>query len=155
MTVSFAILVGGRVVRTDMEIQRPFGGTKVKRWWNKEHFRQHLTLSTFCLFPGLKFVKVLIQKFWQVFSLCLKALKLLGSFKIKMYLGLICYMDQRDGYAAENLNIWSSCGAAEYLAGQFEKSNCTRPHRRRTIYLDFWSSPPPSGPYGLCIAMGT
>ena len=40
-------------------------------------------------------------------------------------------------------------------AGQFQKSNCTRPHRRRTIYLDFRPSPPPSGPYGLCIAMGT
>ena len=27
---------------------------------------------------------------------------------------IVCYMDQRDGDAAENLNIWSSCGAAEY-----------------------------------------
>ena len=34
-------------------------------------------------------------------------------------------------------------------AGQFEKSNCTRPHRRRTIYLDFRPRPPPSGPYSI------
>ena len=43
-------------------------------------------------------------------------------------------MDRRDGDAAENLNIWSSCGAAEYslifqtvLPGgqeQFVFSNC-------------------------------
>ena len=34
-------------------------------------------------------------------------------------------------------------------AGQFDKSNCTRPHRRRTIYLAFRPRPPPSGPYSI------
>ena len=39
-------------------------------------------------------------------------------------------------------------------AGQFEKSNCTRPHRRRTIYLDFRPRPPPSGPYSIVCSRG-
>ena len=47
---------------------------------------------------------------------------------------ILCYINRREGDAAENLNIWSSCGAAEYslifqtvLPGgrvQFGFSNC-------------------------------
>ena len=35
-------------------------------------------------------------------------------------------------------------------AGRYEKSNYTRQTRGRTVYFDFWPSPPPSVPYGLC-----
>ena len=52
----------------------------------------------------------------------------------------------------DSLKKWTVLG---HTAGQFEKSNCTRTPRGRTVYLDFWPSPPPSGSYGLCIAMGT
>ena len=36
-------------------------------------------------------------------------------------------------------------------AGPLQKSNCTRPHRGRTVYFDFWPSPPPLVPYGWAI----
>ena len=65
---------------------------------------------------------------------------------------IVCYMDRREGDATGNLNIWSSCGAAEY---SLIFQTVLLEDRRRTIYLDFRPSPPPSGPYVLCIAMGT
>ena len=38
-------------------------------------------------------------------------------------------------------------------AGRYEKSNSMRKTRGRTVYFDFWPSPPPSVPYGLCTSL--
>ena len=36
-------------------------------------------------------------------------------------------------------------------AGPFQKSNCTRPPRGRTVYFDFCPRPPPSVPYSIIL----
>ena len=36
---------------------------------------------------------------------------------------------------------------------RYEKSNFMRQTRGRTVYFDFWPSPPPSVPYGLCTSL--
>ena len=53
--------------------------------------------------------------------------------------------------------IWQESSKNKNLrghpTGRYKKSNFTRQTREMTVYFDFWPSPPPSVPYGLCTSL--
>ena len=71
-----------------------------------------------------------------------------------LFFKLSCWAAESSWQAGQARSIRRPDEAAVgHPAGPFQKSNCTRPPRGRTVYFDFWPSPPPLVPYGLCTPM--